>query len=65
MFGGVGSSGDGDDGVVLDHQGTPELCVGCVAGVEDLLVVLELQLVGVGVAEVLERDVGEGLHVGV
>ncbi len=61
----VGSSGDGDDGVVLDHQDAAELGAGCGAGIEDLLVVVLLEGVGVGVAEVLERDVGEGVHGGV
>lgn len=61
----VGSSGDGDDGVVLDHQDAPELGVGGRAGVQNLLVVVLLDGVGVGVAEVLERDVGQGVHDGV
>lgn len=59
---GVGASGDGDDGVVLDHEDAPELGVGSAACVEDLLVVVLLELVCRLVGEELERDVGEGAH---
>ena len=59
---GVGASGDGDDRVVLDHDDASELGGWGVAGVEDLLVVVLLEGVGLFVAQVLERDVGEGAH---
>lgn len=56
------SAGDGDDGVVLDHEHAARFGIWGVAGVEDLLVVGLLEFVGLLVAEVLERDVCEGLH---
>ena len=62
---GVWAAGDGDDGVVLDRQDAAELGGIGVAGVENLLVVVLLEGVGVFVAQVLERDVAEGLHGGV
>ncbi len=64
MGGGLWSSGDGDDGWVLDHQDAAELGFGGFAGVEDVGVVLLLELVGLVVAEVLEGDEGEGGRAG-
>lgn len=62
--GGVGLAGDGDDGGVLDHQDPPELGIGCFTGVEDVGVAALLELVGLVVAEALERDEGEWFHGG-
>ena len=62
--GGIWAAGDGDDGVVLDHEDAPELGIGGLSCVEDLLVVMLLEGVGLFVAQVLQRDVGEGVHGG-
>jgi len=56
---GVGAVGDGDDGGVLDHQDSPELGVVGFAGIENLSMVELLELVGVVIAQALERDEGE------
>lgn len=64
MGGGVGAACDGDDGVVLDHEDATQLGYGGFACVKDLLVVVLLEGVGLFVAQMLQRDVGEGEHDG-
>ena len=62
MPGGVGSSCDGDDWVMLDHHDATKLGLWGLACIEDLGVVVLLELVGGLVGEVLERDEGERFH---
>lgn len=60
MRGRVGSFGDGDDGGMLDHQDAAQFRVWGGSGIEDLLVVVALNLVGLFVGHGSEGVEGWG-----